>query len=829
MSKKPKSGESRADAMIWRAIAVDAFKERVVQELIRYLDRLKRKVDGVIKDLWEREPDSSTKARELLEKKSHEIGQAMIGTYAEMAQIAENRKQELVTSELQYIHDEVLEGRGVVPTPADVYKSVRAKPFEGWIGTPGSTKLPGVQYVSHSPLRNVPRAHMRYMDKLLNRAMREGWYNWRLEEHLEQINGFMKEIDEGFDIARRNIKTEVRTSLQVHATRAHQMVWEANKDLFPYVQFVAVLDGRTTKVCASLDGTVWEVDDPNRPAIPQHWNCRSIYVPKKTKTEIITARRPSIGPTKEYKQGDNKTRTGRVRKPRAKDKRFHIATVSEGITFEDWLRRQDEINPDWVKDWFGSHAAYLDWKMQPGTMQVSYITKTGDTGEALMGKFAVGSFVENRRIARMKGWDTSYFNRLVRSVYSSNIREKKRGMEDLRGAVPLDRQQAARVRMVLTNAPRSLEPADLDAWNDLALTDKLQINLMDIEAASLAEQALYQRVPRRVKDWVEESRFIKLLKKDIETVLSNSGDITDIALYKTLTDNRLWKKYIEGRLHITRTKAWRRVERSAINPILRWMAEEAKQLSYNERVKAYFDEPNMQPNLSRLILDNNYSFFKGLKESWERDAINNTPGYYDREFTYYNWIIKQPEVIRESELMGRINDPDFTIPPDFSPVRYDIELRKNADRWWFIKNGFFNGRTPDNLRQFVFYRGRSFAYPHRGIVYAYPGDREISHEIGHLIEIDDPRYYAATKAFRDRRAYRHALQPLYENLPDEKAYPGDYIDRYMGKVYPDMNTTEILSSGFERLVDPMQAQFLPDDPEYLRLILSIFYDWRGGE
>lgn len=54
-----------------------------------------------------------------------------------------------------------------------------------------------------------------------------------------------------------------------------------NADLIQGFQFSAVLDGKTTLICASLDGKTFKIDDASglefRP--PLHWFCRSILVP----------------------------------------------------------------------------------------------------------------------------------------------------------------------------------------------------------------------------------------------------------------------------------------------------------------------------------------------------------------------------------------------------------------------------------------------------------------------------------------------------------------------------------------------------------------------
>ena len=63
-------------------------------------------------------------------------------------------------------------------------------------------------------------------------------------------------------------------------TGRNNFFW-GNKDIIQGFQFSAILDSRTTPLCASLNGQTFSVNDVDsldlRP--PLHWNCRSILIP----------------------------------------------------------------------------------------------------------------------------------------------------------------------------------------------------------------------------------------------------------------------------------------------------------------------------------------------------------------------------------------------------------------------------------------------------------------------------------------------------------------------------------------------------------------------
>lgn len=71
----------------------------------------------------------------------------------------------------------------------------------------------------------------------------------------------------------RGLEALIRTSNAHIATQVTQAVIEQNSDIVEGVEWVAVLDARTTDICRGRDGKVYPVDSGPRP--PAHPNCRS--------------------------------------------------------------------------------------------------------------------------------------------------------------------------------------------------------------------------------------------------------------------------------------------------------------------------------------------------------------------------------------------------------------------------------------------------------------------------------------------------------------------------------------------------------------------------
>lgn len=83
-------------------------------------------------------------------------------------------------------------------------------------------------------------------------------------------------MQEDFKINRRTMSTLVRTGLQHASSHARQITWERNDDIVKQVQWVSVIDSRTSVQCRSLDGQKFPINKGPRP--PAHAGCRSSTV-----------------------------------------------------------------------------------------------------------------------------------------------------------------------------------------------------------------------------------------------------------------------------------------------------------------------------------------------------------------------------------------------------------------------------------------------------------------------------------------------------------------------------------------------------------------------
>jgi hypothetical protein len=89
------------------------------------------------------------------------------------------------------------------------------------------------------------------------------------------------------DVAERNARALVHTSIQTIANDARRKTYEANSDLIKGIMQVSTLDSHTTLICVAYSEAQWNLDyepiNGNELAYnggtPRHWNCRSVEVP----------------------------------------------------------------------------------------------------------------------------------------------------------------------------------------------------------------------------------------------------------------------------------------------------------------------------------------------------------------------------------------------------------------------------------------------------------------------------------------------------------------------------------------------------------------------
>lgn len=102
------------------------------------------------------------------------------------------------------------------------------------------------------------------------------------------------------DIVRTTRLTEaqsaalVRTAITRTQTVSQLQVLKQNEEMMKGARFTAVLDSRTSAICAHHDGNVYDIND-QRFVPPLHWRCRSTLVPVvKSHSELLESTSPDV-------------------------------------------------------------------------------------------------------------------------------------------------------------------------------------------------------------------------------------------------------------------------------------------------------------------------------------------------------------------------------------------------------------------------------------------------------------------------------------------------------------------------------------------------------
>lgn len=236
------------------------------------------------------------------------------------------------------------EAFAVSATAMAVYEAnYTAKLYGGKIKKPNGEKL-------FTAAKKIPLVGGALVDDLLSKiaesarqkveyAIRDGISSGKSnQEIVQRIRGTKRlNYEDGLlTSTKSDIDRTVRTVRSHVANQAYLDTF--NKIGFEYVRFVSVLDGRTTKLCASLDGSVWEVNDPAKRVPPLHPNCRSILVPVEKDGQLV-GERPFVMDERRVKDIP-------------KDERSQlIGQLDANTTFKEFFSKTDDF---FQKEWLGS-------------------------------------------------------------------------------------------------------------------------------------------------------------------------------------------------------------------------------------------------------------------------------------------------------------------------------------------------------------------------------------------------------------------------------------------------------------------------------------------
>lgn len=127
-----------------------------------------------------------------------------------------------------------------------------------------------------------------------------------------------KRIMDNSDLMKSQASTVARTVTNHTSIQARNITMKENRDVLNGYEWVATLDSRTSIICASRDGILYEFKDSN-PKPPAHFNCRS------TITFVVKD---------EFNLGKD------IKGTRASKGATGPKQISDETNYEQWLKRQ---------------------------------------------------------------------------------------------------------------------------------------------------------------------------------------------------------------------------------------------------------------------------------------------------------------------------------------------------------------------------------------------------------------------------------------------------------------------------------------------------------
>lgn len=176
------------------------------------------------------------------------------------------------------------------------------------------------------------------------------------------------------ETGRREAEALVRTSVQTVSNDVLMDSYRANANILRGVAALVTLDSRTTPICMSRSGGIWDVvtgdplpestrQEPMPPPPPWHWNCRTLFMPvTKSWDELRNSKGKGKLPVKDKRKLDTVPR---------KTRQSIDGKVPGDLNFEQWLTRKDRENPKFAIDQLGP-GRYKLWKA--GEINLSQLT-----------------------------------------------------------------------------------------------------------------------------------------------------------------------------------------------------------------------------------------------------------------------------------------------------------------------------------------------------------------------------------------------------------------------------------------------------------------------
>jgi SPP1 gp7 family putative phage head morphogenesis protein len=242
------------DKAVDRAAMVRLYEKRTTDQIELILDGHRVRLDDLM-----RKGNLTTKGRKQL---LQEIDEELRKTYQETYRASKKNLLDLFKDQISY-----------------AYQNVEASVGKIWRAERPSNRV-AEEFIINKPLIENRTLLAGWAGVSLNERSRiEATIRSGLAENLT-INEIARNVRKGnvHNISYNQSRALVVTGITSVVAQADHAVYMSNEKSLNGWQYVAVLDSRTTALCAHRDGTIYPVSDTHH-LPPAHFNCRSTTIP----------------------------------------------------------------------------------------------------------------------------------------------------------------------------------------------------------------------------------------------------------------------------------------------------------------------------------------------------------------------------------------------------------------------------------------------------------------------------------------------------------------------------------------------------------------------
>lgn len=263
----PTLNDELRDDAVRHSVYVTRYTTRVVKQMLKLIDRVDADIIRRLRAV--NLPGARTPyQRRRLEKLLAELRAINTVGYTAMFQALRTELRKVSAYELDFLMRQinaaiVVDVAATAPAAGLVYAATVSRPMQGKYLRQWANQLDANKGRAVSDAVRMGVIEGEAIGQIVSRLRGTRAANYR--------NGIMS-------IQKRHAEAVTRTAVNHVTTNARMALINANSDILKGWQYVATLDGRTTDICMSLDGTFYNVGTPG-PQPPQHINCRSTIVP----------------------------------------------------------------------------------------------------------------------------------------------------------------------------------------------------------------------------------------------------------------------------------------------------------------------------------------------------------------------------------------------------------------------------------------------------------------------------------------------------------------------------------------------------------------------